>query len=136
MATTSFKTSKWAQVSKLAMCFSAVRGDDLIISADDFRQARDAVESVAINVPKVFRGVGESELVKATTKILEFIEAKGFASRDEMLKAHWRDVTSDDLDRVLATLKEAYIIREYTQGRKTMYQAVEKPVTKPKGVMP
>lgn len=130
MATTSFKTSKWAQVCKLAMCFSAVRGDDLIISKEDFKLARDAVESVAINVPKVFRGVGESELVKATTKILDFIEAKGFASRDEMLKAHWRDVTSDDLDRVLATLKEAYIIREYTQGRKTLYQAVEKPLPK------
>ncbi len=136
MATTSFKTSKWAQVSKLAMCFSAVRGDDLIITANDFRLARDAVESVAINVPRVFRGVGESELVKATTKVLEFIENKGFASRDEILKAHWRDVTSDDLDRVLATLKEAYIIREYTQGRKTMWQAVERPVTKPKGVIP
>lgn len=136
MATTSFKTSKWAQVSKLAMCFSAVRGDDLIISANDFQLASEAVESVAINVPRVFRGVGESELVKATTKILEFIEAKGFASRDEMLKAHWRDVTSDDLDRVLATLKEAYIIREYTQGRKTMYQAVEKPPGKSKGVTP
>lgn len=136
MATTSFKTSKWAQVSKLAMCFSAVRGDDLIISAADFRLARDAVESVAINVPKVFRGVGESELVKATTKVLDFIETKGYASRNEILKAHWRDLTSDDLDRVLATLKEAYIIREYQQGRQTLYQAVEKPLPKTKGVIP
>jgi hypothetical protein len=135
-ATTSYKTSKWAQVSKLAMCVSAARSDNLIITKEDFNTARLAVESVAVNVPRVFRGVGESELVKATTKILEFIEAKGFASRDEMLKAHWRDVTSDDLDRVLATLKEAYIIREYTQGRKTMYQAVEKFNVKPKGVVP
>lgn len=131
MATTSFKTSKWAQVCKLAMCFSAMRGDDLVISVKDFSLARDAVESVAVNVPKVFRGVGESELVKATTKVLEFIEAKGFAARDEILKAHWRDVTSDDLDRVLATLKEAFIIREYTQGRKVLYQAVEKFPSKP-----
>ena len=136
MATTSFKTSKWAQVSKLAMCFSAVRGDDLIISKEDFKLARDAIESVAINVPKVFRGVGESELVKATTKVLDFIETKGYASRNEIMKAHWRDLTSDDLDRVLATLKEAYIIREYTQGRQTLFQAVEKPVPKSKGVTP
>lgn len=136
MATTSFKTSKWAQVSKLAMCFSAVRGDDLIISKEDFKLARDAVESVAINVPRVFRGVGESELVKATTKVLEFIENKGFASRDEILKAHWRDVTADDLDRVLATLKEAYIIREYQQGRKTMWQATENTKPKPKSIIP
>lgn len=136
MATTSYKTSKWAQVSKLAMCVSAARSDDLIITKADFQKALDAVEAVAKNVPRVFRGVGESELVHATTKVLEFIELKGFASRDEILKAHWRDVTSDDLDRVLATLKEAYIIVEYTQGRKTMWKSVEKFDPKSKGVKP
>lgn len=133
MATTSYKTSKWAQVSKLAMCISASRGDDLIITKADFQRALDSVEAVAKNVPRVFRGVGESELVVATNKVLEFIEMKGFASKDEILKAHWRDVTSDDLERILATLKEAYIIVEYQQGRKVMWKAVEKFDPKGKG---
>jgi len=134
MATTSYKTSKWAQVSKLAMCVSAARSDDLIITKADFQKALDAVEGVAKNVPRVFRGVGESELITATNKVLEFIEMKGYASRDEIMKAHWRDVTLDDLDRILATLKEAYIIIEYQQGRKTFWKAVEK--FNPKGVKP
>lgn len=133
MATTSYKTSKWAQVSKLAMCVSAARSDDLIITKTDFQTALDAIESVAKNVPRVFRGIGESELIVATNKVLEFIEVKGFASKDEILKACWRDVTIDDLDRVLATLKEAYIIREYQQGRRILYQAIEKFDPKMKG---
>ena len=35
-ATTSYTTSKWAQVTKIAMAFSASRGDDLIITKQDF----------------------------------------------------------------------------------------------------
>jgi hypothetical protein len=138
-ATTSYKTSKWAQVSKLAMCFSLSRGNDLIISKEDFQKGYDAVESVASNIPRVFRGVGESELVAASNKVLAFIETKGFASREEILKAHWRDVTSDDLDRILATFKEAKIIFDYQQGRKTMYastKSVKQGAVPPGGTIP
>jgi hypothetical protein len=125
-ATSSYKTSLWAQVCKVAMCLSAARSDDLTINFDDLKEAEKLVRIVASNVPKVFRAVGESELVVAGDKVLRFIENKGFASRSEILKAHWRDVTSDELDRVLATLKEGNIIYDYQQGRKTMYAAVEK----------
>lgn len=125
-ATTSYKTSMWAQVTKLAMCMSAARGDDLIINEKDFRSAYDAVRNVTLNIPRVFRGVGESELAVATDKVLRFLEQKGFATRQEMLKYLWRDVTSEDLDKILVTLKEGKVIYDYNQGKKTLYATVEK----------
>jgi hypothetical protein len=136
-ATTAYKTSLWAQVTKLAVCISASRGDSLIITKADFKKAYDAVKSVAANVPKVFRAVGESELIVASDKVLKFIEAKGFASKKELLKALWRDVTFEDLDKILATFKEGGILYEYSQGKSTMYALVEfKNNNKPKGKKP
>jgi hypothetical protein len=124
-ATTAYKTSLWAQVTKLAVCLSASRGDALVITKNDFKKAYDAVKSVAANVPKVFRAVGESELTVASDKVLRLLEAKGFATKGEILKALWRDVSTEDLDKILATLKEGSIIYEYTQGRNTMWAVIE-----------
>lgn len=140
-ATTSYKTSLWAQVVKLAMCMSASRADDLIITKEDFRKSYDAIMTVAGNVPRVFRGVGESEMAVATDKILRFLESKGFANRQEILKALWRDVTREDLDKILATLLEGAVIYEYQQGRNNMYavkstHAVGPTTRKVKGVTP
>jgi len=124
-ATTAYKTSLWAQVTKLAVCLSASRGDSCVITKGDFIKAYEAVKSVAINVPKVFRAVGESELTVASDKVLRFIEAKGFASKKELLKALWRDVSFEDLDKILVTLKEGGILYDYIQGKNTMWAAVE-----------
>lgn len=120
-ATTSYKTSLWAQVVKLAMCMSASRGDDLIITKADFQKAYNAIMTVAGNVPKVFRGVGESEFAVVTDKVLRFLEAKGYANRQEMIRALWRDATHEELDKIIATLEQGGIIYSYQQGRNTMY---------------
>jgi hypothetical protein len=140
-ATTSYKTSLWAQVVKLAMCMSASRGDDLIITKEDFRKSYDAIMTVAGNVPKVFRGVGESEMAVVTDKVLRFLEQKGFAQRHEILKALWRDVTHEDLDKIIATLEQGGVIYSYQQGRNTMYavrasHSVGPTTRKVKGVNP
>lgn len=125
-ATTSYRTSMWAQITKLAMCMTASRGDDLIINKQDFIRAEQAVKDVMSNVPKVFRAVGESDLVIAADKVLKYLETKGFASRQEIMKHLWRDLTSEDLDKVLATFKEGAVVYEYIQGKKTLYAPVEK----------
>lgn len=140
-ATTSYKTSLWAQVVKLAMCMSASRSDDLIITKEDFRKSYDAIMTVAQNVPKVFRGVGESEYAVVTDKLLRFLEAKGYANKMEMTKAMWRDATSEELDKIIATLEQGGIIYSYQQGRNTMYavkasHTVGTPTRKIKGVTP
>lgn len=120
-ATANYKTSKWASATKLAMVLCAARGDSMKISVRDFQQAIDKTEEVANDLKLVFRAVGESDLTLVADKVLKFLEVKGYASRHEMMKALWRHVTSEDLDKVLATFLEAGLIGERVQGSKALY---------------
>jgi hypothetical protein len=120
-----YKTSKWANASKIAMCLSAARGHNMLITKDDFEDAIVKTEEVARDLKIVFRAVGESELSVACDKVLRFVEAKGYATRQEIIKFNWRDISTDDLDKVLATLREGGIIGERTVGGKTLYFSVQ-----------
>lgn len=120
-ATAVYKSSKWANAAKVAMCLSVAKSDSLIIEACDFQQAIDMVEDVAADLKVVFRAVGESPLVTAQDKVIRFIESKGMATKQEILSTNWRHMTSDDLDRILATLCTAGYLIEKQIGKKTMY---------------
>jgi hypothetical protein len=116
-----YKSSKWANALKVAMCLSASRGDSLVISEDDWVLAERAIDKVAEDLKYVFRAVGESELTLAGDKVLKFLELRGFATKNEILFYIWRDVTGEDLDRILVTFREAGIVGERTSGNKTVY---------------
>jgi hypothetical protein len=131
-ATAVYKMSKWANATKLAMCLSASRGEDLVINEADFQTSLEKVEEVSMNLGIVFRAVGESPLVEASNKVLEFIENHaGYASRQDILSRNWKHVTSEDLDRIIATLREGNVIGERYVGKKTMYFVIQKGGSKP-----
>lgn len=120
-ATVVYKTSKWANASKLAMCISASRGDSLEISKEDLELAIAKTEEVVEDLKIVFRSVGESPLVSATARVLNFIERQGYASRQEILSINWKHISDLDLDRIIATLREANVIEERNVGKRTLY---------------
>lgn len=120
-ATAGYKTSRWANVLKLAMVITAARAESLQISKEDLELAITYTEQVAADIPKVFRAVGESTLVSATDKVLRFVETKGYATRQEILHALWRHVSSEDLDRIIVTMREAGYLGERCIGSKTEY---------------
>ena len=121
-ATAVYKNSKWANASKLAMCLSASRGDSMEINEVDLQHAIDLTEDVAGDLKVIFRAVGESELVSGQDKVIRFIESRGYASRQEILALNFRHITGDDLDRIIATLREAGYLIEVVIGKKTMYK--------------
>jgi hypothetical protein len=120
-ATAGYKISRWANALKLAMVISASRASSLCITKSDLEQAVSYTEEVSRDIPLVFRSVGESEMVGATDKVLRFIEIKGYCTREEMLRANWRHITSQDLDRVLVTMREAGVLGEKVVGGKIEY---------------
>jgi len=126
-----YKTSKWANAAKVAMCLSAARNHNMQITEEDFSDAIILIEDVAKDLRIVFRAVGESDLTVAAEKVLRFVEMKGFAARHEILRYNWRDVSSDDLDKILATLREAGIIGEKTVNNKTLYYSTDSLKGKP-----
>jgi hypothetical protein len=124
-ATVVYKTSKWANASKLAMCISAAHDDSLVITKAQFELAIVKTEEVVEDLKIVFRSVGESPLVAATARVLNFIENQGYASRQEILAINWRHISDMDLDRIIATLREANIIAERYVGKRTMYYSTK-----------
>jgi hypothetical protein len=120
-ATASYKTSKWANASKLAQILSISRGDTLCINEQDFQTAIDKTEEVSKDLRVVFRAVGESELAGASEKVIKFLEARGFASRAEILQCNWRHITSNQLDVIIATFREAGMLYERVVGNKTLF---------------
>jgi hypothetical protein len=120
-ATAVYKTSKWANATKLAMCLSASRGDSMTINELDFQMSVNRIEEVAHDLKVIFRAVGESSLASASDKVIRFLEVRGYASRGEILACNWRNFTSNELDVILATFRESGMIGERTVGNKTLY---------------
>lgn len=122
-ATANYETSMYVHATKLAMVLSASRSDDLEISIDDWIEAVQRVEDCAETVKKVFRSSGSSDLAFAMGKVLNFLDARGFATRQDILQHNWQDITTVDLDILIATLIGADAIEEYTQAGKTLYRS-------------
>jgi hypothetical protein len=125
-ATANFKVSKWANATKLAQVLSVSRGDDLVINEQDFTTAMDRIEEITKDLKLVFRSVGESDLASSSEHVIRFMEMRGFVSRNEIMKHNWRHFTSNELDVILATFREAGMIYERTQGQSTLYAWKEK----------
>ena len=120
-ATCVYKTSKWANASKLAQIISIARSDTLVINELDLQMAIDKTEEVVEDLKIVFRAVGESTLVSASEKVLRFIEDHGYASRQQILARNWRHMTHNDLDVIIATFREAGTIGERQVQNQTLY---------------
>jgi hypothetical protein len=125
-ATTSYKTSKWAHATKLAMVLAAARGESLLIDKDIMEEAAQRVDEVSKDVPMVFRAVGESDLVAAADRILTFIELRGYASKDEIMRTMWRHISIEDLDRVLESFAVGGLLVESNQAGKRVFRTTPK----------
>lgn len=119
----SYATTKWVHATKVAMSLCCARSDDLTIIDDDFKQATSLVDICSEDLQKVFRAVGDSELVTATDKVLQYIESKPACVRSEIMQRCWRDVGSTQvLDVILATLESGNLITTMQVGMRTIYK--------------
>jgi len=125
-ATAAYKSSMWAHSTKLAMVLSAAERDDRVITKNHITIAVAAVKEVVKDIGMVFRSVGESTLVHAVDKVLQFIELKGYCTRADIQRALWRHISSSDLDVVLNTLSTGGLITYKQQGNKVIYEVVPK----------
>lgn len=107
-----FKSRSPTHVLKAAMTLSVAESDNLIIEKHHLLEAIKMVEDVAKLLVITFKSVGESPLANATAKVMDFIVLKGQCSRAEILRALHRDVTDEDLTRILDTLVKMGVCEE------------------------
>ncbi len=126
-----FRSTKWVHAVKLSMALSASRGDDRVITLLDLQTAVDEVQHVEDDLPKVFsRFAGSNDQALLGQLILEYIDQKGYASKQEIGKVLWRHIRSiDDLNRLITAMCEFGIIIEVNRGHNFMYKRTGKGLT-------
>lgn len=99
---------------KLAMIMSASESDELVVTPSHFARALDLLEDTEKKMFYAFRGVGESELIKATDRVIQTIAVMKEVTYDVLLRKHYRFISNRTLDDVLTQLELMKKIRRVT----------------------
>lgn len=95
-----------ANTLKLAMVFSASRGDSLIINQVDMVNAIVEITKVIERLGKLFRGAGEGMDTATSARVQEFIEKCGRTTEKEIYRALHAHINSPEtLNRILYVLE-------------------------------
>lgn len=114
-------------VRKLCMLFSSSRGEDLLITQNDFERSLDVLTSAENKMEKVFSGLGTTPYAKITEKILSFFKERKRVSRSELLIVFYRDLDMQILDTIEKTLSAMKVIKVNidTQKNETYYEWIQ-----------
>lgn len=92
-------------VMKLAMILNASRTNTMIIGVQDLKRAIDVLLLTEKKMFYTFRGVGKSKYAEVLTKIMVYIGRKKEVPYSDLINAFMRDVTKQDLDKIIETLE-------------------------------
>lgn len=123
-AIANFKSRARAHVLKLAMILSASRKDDLVIDRIDMQAAISHIQKVLEDIERVFRGMGDSELAASTSRVQNYLERVGIASKKDLLRHMHRHMTDETLGRILYLLETIGYLEVLSQNKITMYKHI------------
>ena len=131
-ATANYIVSRWAHVAKIGMALAASRREDRVLLKADLEEVLDEIHGVTEGLKIVFRSVGESDLTTVADKVIQYLEKVPGATYKQILNILWKDVTRDDLQVVLCTLRDGDVIEERSIGGNLCYAVLPVSTPKPK----
>lgn len=111
-----YSARRATHIKKIAMALSASRGDDLVISENDFARAVGLMNAVEKKMPRVFIGLGKARFAEATETVLIYIQAQGEVNRNEVLRRFYRDVDAYTLEQVEKVLVQMGMVQVMRNG--------------------
>lgn len=123
-AVANFRARIKAHVLKLAMVFSASRGNTLVIDRYDMANSIGEIQKITTSLEKLFRGAGDSMDAANTARVQALLEKHGMLSKKEMLKSLHRHMTSETLDRILFILTTVGFCSTLEQSKMTYYKHI------------
>lgn len=99
---------KHTHVLKLSMIVAASERDDLVLCVDDIQEAMRILADTEQHMSQVFAGYGANPLAFSLQQIFLMILDSGMEGMgyQPLLRIFQRDVSQEDLDRVLSTLEK------------------------------
>jgi len=107
-------------VLKLSMIMNTFRADgDQMISKEDLLSSIALIEATEKNMPHTFGGVGKSQTVDVTNKVLICLAEKKSISMQELIGMFYHDADRDTMDKVISTLQGMGAARLRVSGTTT-----------------
>ena len=111
-----------ANTLKLAMVFSASRGNSLVINDLDMLNAITEVTKVLERLGKLFRGAGEGMDAATADRVQSYVERYGKVSKRELIKVMVpRHLTIEALERIISVLEAIGFCATTVQGKDVWY---------------
>ncbi len=114
-----------SHVLKMCMILSASQGDDMMITPNILRRAVSTIEEAELFMPRVFRGVGRSDIVAVTARVEDVLLARKEITLAELQRMFYMDADRDTLLRVIDTLQTMGFCQRVEHRNKTMVKLLE-----------
>lgn len=80
-------------IRKLMIIMSASRGDDMLLTVEDFNRAHKLLKSTELKMARTFGGLGGAKYANATEKVMDYIRGMHApVSRRDVMAKFYRDV--------------------------------------------
>lgn len=115
-------------VKKVAMIMSASRDSSMIVTGADFDRALDLIRRTEVNMPKVFSGVGKSDIASIISTMMAIILTRGGSIEEYKLRELMHnDADADVFDRAMRTLTAMkFCTVDYSNGSTIVRVAKER----------
>jgi len=89
---------------KLAMVLNAARTNDMVLTAEDFTTALSLMRATEKDMPKVFEGIGASDLGVTTRQVMGFIALKKKCTFAELYQAFFQDASAEQMGQIIQSI--------------------------------
>lgn len=119
-----YYSRKHTSINKIAMCLSAMKRDDLVITMEELKQAFELLAEAEQVMPLAFSGFGATTTAAPMAKIVDILSARLIpVAYGELLDLLKRDVRRQEFDECLETLIATNAIQKtQLNGKGTAYQ--------------
>ncbi len=95
---------------KLTMILSASQRDDMVLREEDLTRAIALLESVEVNMGRVFSGFGKSKLSDIAYEIGKHIRMKKIITFGDLMRKYHHDADKWHMEKILETMESAKFI--------------------------
>lgn len=121
-----FLNRKVTHILKIAQLVHVSYSDELILTIEDFKGAIAIVESIELNLPKVFAGVGKNEYSVDMRDIVTYVSSNPGVSRDNLLRNFMNSASPKVLDELITGLLQAKFLRtEFNKAQELIFYLME-----------
>jgi hypothetical protein len=108
-------------LQKICMVISASQRDDMLLTSDHFNRALYVLKHTEREMPNAFYGLGRGVHSDVLSDLMQYIQANGRASWQQIIKRFQLDALPNELQTYLGLLKQTKAIKEERSTQNQTY---------------